>query len=728
VPNADWNGTTTITYRAWDQSSGTAGSTASTTTNGGTSAFSSATASPSITVNAVNDAPVFSSASNFTTITEDQTNNAGNLVSSLFSSTDVDSGAVNGIALYSATPSNGTWQYSTDGGSTWTGVGSVSGSSALLLRSTDYVRFVPDAHNADSASISFYVWDQTSGTTGSKVDVSTRGSTTAFSSSSGSSSISVSAVNDAPVFVSASNFTTITEDQTNNAGNLVSSLFSSTDVDTGAANGIALYSATPSNGTWQYSIDGGSTWTGVGSVSGSSALLLRSTDYVRFVPDAHNADSASISFYVWDQSSGTAGNKIDVSARGGTTAFSSAGGTSSITVTAVNDAPVLAGSNNFTAINEDTTTSGGTLVSALISGQVTDVDTGASSGIAVTAVDNTNGAWQYTTDGGTTWTAFGTPSASTARLLTSNASTSIRFVPNANWNGTATITYRAWDQNSGTAGNTADVSSNGGTTAFSSATASPSITVNAVNDAPVATITPTTYSATEQTTLSLEGTGIAISDVDAGSASMTATLSVTSGTLSVAAGTTGAGVSGSGTNTLTLTGTITQINNLLAGSGGATLSYLINSDTPPASDTLSLLVNDNGNTGSGGALTGSDSATINIAAVNDAPVISTSVTTLSYTENDPATAIDSALTAGDVDSSNLVGVTVQITGNYANGEDVLAFSDQNGITHSWDATTGTLTLSGASSVANYQTALFGHVSKYVGQSEFGNAYSLLCRR
>ena len=107
--------------------------------------------------------------------------------------------------------------------------------------------------------------------------------------------------------------------------------------------------------------------------------------------------------------------------------------------------------------------------------------------------------------------------------------------------------------------------------------------------------------------------------MDAGSASVTATLSVVSGTLTVTAGTTGAAVSGSGTNSVTLTGTLTQINNLLAGNLGATASYIINSDTPPASDTLTLSVNDGGNTGSGGAKTGSDTATINIGAVNDAP-------------------------------------------------------------------------------------------------------------
>ena len=68
--------------------------------------------------------------------------------------------------------------------------------------------------------------------------------------------------------------------------------------------------------------------------------------------------------------------------------------------------------------------------------------------------------------------------------------------------------------------------------------------------------------------MTLHGTGLSIADVDAGSASVTATLSVVSGTLTVTAGTTGAAVSGSGTNSVTLTGTLTQINNLLAGNLG----------------------------------------------------------------------------------------------------------------------------------------------------------------
>ena len=86
---------------------------------------------------------------------------------------------------------------------------------------------------------------------------------------------------------------------------------------------------------------------------------------------------------------------------------------------------------------------------------------------------------------------------------------------------------------------------------------SATINIGAVNDAPTASIAAGSYSATEQTSLTLQGTGLSIGDVDAGGASVTATLSVVSGTLTVNAGTTGAAVSGSGSNSVTLTGTLT---------------------------------------------------------------------------------------------------------------------------------------------------------------------------
>ena len=54
---------------------------------------------------------------------------------------------------------------------------------------------------------------------------------------------------------------------------------------------------------------------------------------------------------------------------------------------------------------------------------------------------------------------------------------------------------------------------------------------------------------------------------------------------------------------------------------------------------------------------------------------------------------------------NLVGATVTISGNYANGQDVLSFTNTANISGSFNAVTGTLTLTGTDTVANYQAAL-----------------------
>jgi len=171
------------------------------------------------------------------------------------------------------------------------------------------------------------------------------------------------------------------------------------------------------------------------------------------------------------------------------TSAASGSGTVVLTITGLNDAPVLSGANALVGITEDPASNAGTLVSALVSGRVSDADAGAVVGIAVTGVDATNGTWEYTTNGGGAWNAFGTPTTASARLLAADASTAVRFVPNANWHGTVAsgITFRAWDRTSGVAGGTADTTVNGTTTAYSTATASAGITVSSVNDAPAGT-------------------------------------------------------------------------------------------------------------------------------------------------------------------------------------------------------------------------------------------------
>ena len=75
-------------------------------------------------------------------------------------------------------------------------------------------------------------------------------------------------------------------------------------------------------------------------------------------------------------------------------------------MTAVNDAPVLGGSNNLIAINRNPQANPGTRVVDLIAGHVTDVDTGAQAGIAVIGLTTTSGIWEYSTNGGGSWTDF----------------------------------------------------------------------------------------------------------------------------------------------------------------------------------------------------------------------------------------------------------------------------------------------------------------------------------
>jgi hypothetical protein len=177
--------------------------------------------------------------------------------------------------------------------------------------------------------------------------------------------VHITAVNDSPVLDNSENatLTSITEDDTGNQGNTVQSIIDSvypldmiTDVDTGAVEGIALVGTNSGQGTWQFSIDGGTTWSDVGTVSDSQALLLRPEDKLRFVPDGANADTAAVSFRAWDQTGSTAGQqgtKVSTGLSGGMrmlvpvpiggSPFSTTTGTAGITVTAVNDAPIISG-------------------------------------------------------------------------------------------------------------------------------------------------------------------------------------------------------------------------------------------------------------------------------------------------------------------------------------------------------------------------------------------------
>jgi hypothetical protein len=291
------------------------------------------------------------------------------------------------------------------------------------------------------------------------------------------------------------------------------------------------------------------------------------------------------------------------------------------------DALALVTQAAFDPIYEDISdvANSGTLVSDLVANLISDVD-GDPDGIAVTGVDDSNGTWQYSTDGGSTWLAFGAVTDSNAVLLGTSANDLVRFVPDADWHGSATLTLRAWDGDDGNvSGTTAvDASTNGGDSAFSSQTATGLIEVRAVNDAPLNTV-PGAQSVNEDTALvfsSGNGNLVAISD-DAVDGELEVTLTVTNGTLTLAqtAGLTfTAGADGSAS--MTFQGLQADINAALDG-----LSYLGNLNYNGA-DSLTINTSDLGHEGTGGTLSDNDVVSITVNSINDAPVLDASEASL----------------------------------------------------------------------------------------------------
>ncbi|MEK4993364.1 Ig-like domain-containing protein [Paenibacillus sp. FSL H7-0918] len=136
----------------------------------------------------------------------------------------------------------------------------------------------------------------------------------------------------------------------------------------------------------------------------------------------------------------------------------------------------------ITSINEDDYSNAGVEVASFLTGKVSDP---ASTGIAVVALDNTKGAWQYYNTVGRIWYNIEPVSNSNAFLLLK--SEKIRFVPAKDWNGTASISFKLWDT---TASGYQNYQKNANTTvsaAFSSDPGIAVITVNPVNDAPYLT-------------------------------------------------------------------------------------------------------------------------------------------------------------------------------------------------------------------------------------------------
>lgn len=182
----------------------------------------------------------------------------------------------------------------------------------------------------------------------------------------------------------------------------------------------------------------------------------------------------------------------------------------------------------------------------------------------------------------------------------------LSFQPTPNFNGAATLTIATDDL--------------GNTGAGGPLSASSSVTINVtqVNQPPVNTVPGTQTILAGQSLVFSPSNGNALSvfDVDAGGNAIVTTLSVPAGTgMLTATAAAGVTITGNNGNVVTLTGAQSAINSALNG-----LTYAPSAAASGANVTLTITTNDQGNSGTGGPQSATNTVTLRVAPINQPPV------------------------------------------------------------------------------------------------------------
>ena len=332
-------------------------------------------------------------------------------------------------------------------------------SMATVLRShgnRTRVRFVPYQHFNGEASFRFAAWDVSNALDdGAVVNATSSSSTDPYSSDTVTITVQVDPVNDAPLLTNLTfNLTQIAEDDVDSFGDDVGDLLEGvSDIDiSDSVFGVAIVLADEENGEWQFTTDGGTTWTTMSDVCLYNATVLSSQPYgeirIRFVPYRDFNGYASFSFKAWDltsgETSGTTG--IDTTQSHPVIgAYSTTYTSASIFVEPVNDSPVLTLGSHLNTILEDIPAieNSGTLVADIVDGFYIDVDVNSQTGIAVVGVDLRYGVWEWRCPESAFWNEFigdiiygvivpPLPLPEKATILGGDCL--IRFLPNLNFN------------------------------------------------------------------------------------------------------------------------------------------------------------------------------------------------------------------------------------------------------------------------------------------------------
>jgi len=377
------------------------------------------------------------------------------------------------------------------------------------------------------------------------------------------------------------------------------------------------------------------------SITGSAALATYQTCL------------QAVTFNDTSQNPGTTTRVISFVANDGTS--SSAPANKNVTVTPLNDAPVVTPTAGVTAFTED---AGAVVVDA---------------GIIVTDVDSTN-----LTSGTVTIT---NPQDGAAEVLSATACGGITVTPGVNTLGLSgsfpLATYQTCLQsvrynnssNNPTAAPNRVVRFVVNDGAANSNNGDKAVSVTAVNDAPVVTTTGGITAFTEDGPAVVVDSGITVSDVDntnLASATVTITNVQDVGFEGLAATACGAmAVGGSGTATLTITGSqpLATYQTCLQ---SVTYNNTDQDPTGAPNRVVRFVVNDGTSNSNNG------DKSVSVTPVNDAPTVTTTAGTTVFTEDAGAVAVDNGVTVADVDNANLASATVTITNPQDGAAETLA--------------------------------------------------------
>ncbi len=703
-------------------------------------------ATVTITVVSVNDAPVLDPecAMTMSSIDEDSQPTNGMQVLDIINSgkkngascapiTDKDRDALRGFAIIGADTTTGQWQYFAESDTNWVNFPVVSNTSAVLLGELARIRFIPNLNFNGQAGFSIRAWDRSggknSGTTG--VDVSENGDPTPFSEASTTVTVSIASVNDLPVVDLNSggqgiDYTTqffkggspvpiagyqasITDPDHTKLKKLTITLMNRPD-------GLAESLATGVLPIGAVTIKPYDPATGMLVIEGEE-LRAKYEEILRVVTYVNSSETPS-----------TADRTVTVVANDGI--GDSLPATTTIKILQPNSAPVLDSTAKLTLaeIAEDTLAPPGAKIAQILGNAtdaggvkvdpITDPDSGALEGIAVigAGADTSKGQWQYSlidppTNGN--WLPIVGVTESAALLLFDSAW--LRFVPAADYFGPADpLTFRAWDRTKGGNGQSGvDTTVNGGNTAFSVNTNSIKTQITPVNDPPLLGGIPTdplTYEEANPTRVLALAGAATLTDPD--SPNMTsATIQLTNpadGSAELLSVT----ISDSKI-------TSTYIGGILQLTGDApiaayqealrTVAYRNTSRDPDPVDRII-----NWSIFDGKASSTMISMVVKVQPVNDPPELdldgigpNLDFDAIFYINRGPVPIVAPSLVLIDHDNTTIKSATIRIT-NPNDGSAELLSADTTGtsnITGSYDPATGLLSLTGADSVANYQSVL-----------------------